>query len=72
MATRTTYTGVVTAFDDPAGLGEVTGHDGAVHPFHCTAIADGTRTIPVGVAVSYAVVPGRSGRWEAVQVRPAG
>jgi hypothetical protein len=46
----------------------VTGDDGRVRPFHCTAIADGTRTIPVGVAVSYTVVPGRSGRWEAVQV----
>ena len=68
MATARLLRGEVTAFDDHVGLGEVTGDDGRVRPFHCTAIADGTRTIPVGVAVSYTVVPGRSGRWEAVQV----
>lgn len=62
----------MTAFDEHAGLGEVTGVDGTVHPFHCTAIADGTRTIPVGAAVTFAVVPGRSGRWEAVQVDRTG
>ena len=58
----------MTAFDEHAGLGEVTAQDGTVHPFHCTAIADGTRTIDVGVAVTFAVVPGRSGEWEAVQI----
>jgi cold shock CspA family protein len=58
----------VTAFDEHAGLGEVTARDGTVHPFHCTDIADGTRTIDVGVAVTFAVVPGRSGEWEAVQI----
>ncbi len=68
MATRSSTRGTVTSFDEHVGLGEVTGDDGRVRPFHCTAIADGTRTIPVGVAVSYTVVPGRSGRWEAVQV----
>ncbi len=68
MATRSSSHGTVTAFDERAGLGEVTARDGTIHPFHCTAIADGTRTIDVGVAVRFAVVPGRSGSWEAVQI----
>ena len=68
MATARLLRGEVTAFDDHVGLGEVTADDGAVRPFHCTAIADGTRTIPVGATVTYTVVPGRSGRWEAVQL----
>ena len=71
MATRSLRTGAVTAFDDPAGLGEVTSADGAVHPFHCTAIADGSRSIEVGAAVTFTLVPGRSGRWEAVQLTRA-
>jgi CspA family cold shock protein len=58
-------TGTVTAFDGPRGLGEVTATDGAVFPFHCTQIADGTRTIPVGAAVDFAKVPGLLGTWEA-------
>ena len=38
-------TGTVTAFDEPRGLGEVAGDDGVTYPFHCTGIADGSRTI---------------------------
>jgi cold shock CspA family protein len=68
MATRPLRHGTVTEFDEHAGLGTVRADDGGLHPFHCTAIADGTRTIPVGTAVVFTVVPGRSGRWEAVQV----
>ena len=64
-------TGVVTAFDEPVGLGTVTTADGDEHAFHCTAIADGTRTIEVGAEVEFEVVPGRLGRWEATDLRPA-
>jgi hypothetical protein len=49
----------------------VTDDDGDVLPFHCTAIADGSRSILVGTAVSYAVRPGPLGRWEAAGLRPA-
>jgi cold shock CspA family protein len=63
-----TVEGVVTQFDDPRGLGEVTAHDGTVYPFHCTAIVDGTRTIAEGAEVRFEVVAGRSGRWEATGV----
>ena len=64
--------GVVATFDDPEGYGTVT----AAEPegtwfFHCTAIADGTRTIEVGAAVTFEVVPGRLGRYEATDLRPA-
>ncbi len=69
-ATLGTRTGTVTSFDDPRGLGEITADDGTVHAFHCTAIADGTRTIEVGTAVHFAVVAGRLGRWEAAAITP--
>jgi cold shock CspA family protein len=62
--------GVVTAFDEPRGLGEVTADDGVVHAFHCTAIADGSRTIEVGTAVTFDVFAGRMGRWEARSIEP--
>jgi cold shock CspA family protein len=69
VATRPLLQGTVTSFDDAAGLGEVRSTDGAVHPFHCTSIADGSRTIEVGAAVDFAVVAGRGGSWEAVRLR---
>ena len=61
--------GVVTAFDDHKGYGSVRSDDGTELFFHCTSIADGTRTIEVGVTVEYEVVPGRLGRWEAADLR---
>lgn len=59
--------GVVTEFDDPRGLGTIEA-GGQAYPFHCTAIADGTRTIEVGTSVAFAVRPGLMGRWEATAV----
>jgi CspA family cold shock protein len=63
-------TGVVARFDDPRGIGVVRTDDGAELGFHCTAIADGSRSIDEGVAVDFRVAPGRQGRWEAVDLRP--
>jgi cold shock CspA family protein len=68
MATRQRRRGVVTTFDEAAGMGVVTDAEGSEVPFHCTAIADGTRTIPVGVDVTFDLVPGRSGAWEAARI----
>ena len=62
--------GRVVTFDDPAGYGTVQDDDGQEHPFHCTAIAGGGRTIEVGAEVCYDVVPGRQGRWEATNLTP--
>ena len=63
-------TGSVSAFDDTAGYGELTDDEGAVWWFHCTAIADGSRTIAVGAPVRFRVAPGHLGRYEGVDVRP--
>jgi cold shock CspA family protein len=63
---------VVESCDDPPGLGVGGSDDGVDYPFHCTAVADGTRTIAVGAPVSFRVAPGRMGRWEAVDLRPTG
>jgi hypothetical protein len=43
--------GSVTDFSPERGLGEVRLDDGVVLGFHATAIADGTRQIPVGTRV---------------------
>lgn len=60
--------GTVTAFDKASGLGEITGGDGSVYPFHSTVIAGGTRDITAGASVEFEVVPGHLGRWEAAAV----
>ena len=60
--------GVVASFDEPRGLGVITTSEGDEVPFHCTAIADGTRTISVGERVRFRLVPGPMGRWEASRV----
>ncbi len=64
-----TAKGTVTAFDERRGLGEVTAEDDRVYPFHCTEVADGTRSIAVGTQVGFDIVPGHLGRWEAAAIR---
>ncbi len=64
--------GRVASFDDPGGYGTVVADDGrGPWFFHCTAIADGTRTIEDGAAVTFEVVAGHQGRYEARDIRPA-
>jgi cold shock CspA family protein len=63
--------GVVASFDDPRGLGVVRSDDGSEFPFHCTAIADGTRAIDEGARVRFEVVAGHMGRWEASRITNA-
>ena len=62
--------GRVSSFRDEEGLGQVTADDGRELEFHCTAIADGSRTIDVGRRVTFEVRPGHRGRWEAADIRP--
>jgi cold shock CspA family protein len=57
--------GRVVAFDAHRGLGVVEGRDGTRYDFHCTRITDGSRSVPVGAAVRFDLVPGALGRWEA-------
>jgi cold shock CspA family protein len=63
-------TGEVRAFSERRGLGEIAADDATVYPFHCTRIADGTRTIAVGTRVEFTIMPGPLGRWEAAAIRP--
>jgi cold shock CspA family protein len=67
-----TRRGRVARFDEARGLGTVRSGDGEEVGFHCTAVADGSRTVPEGAEVEYEVVPGHLGRWEAASVRPLG
>lgn len=60
--------GIVTAFNDAHGLGEITDSASVVWPFHCVSIADGTRTIEVGRAVMFRT-GFRVARPEAVSIR---
>jgi cold shock CspA family protein len=58
--------GVVASFDDARGYGTVSrSGDGTELFLHCTAIADGTRTIGVGQRVRFVTVAGHLGRLEA-------
>ena len=66
-----TAEGVVETFDHHAGYGTVRDTDGGEWSFHCTAIADGTRSVPVGATVTFQLVPGHLGRWEATALHPA-
>jgi hypothetical protein len=45
--------------------------DGTRVAFHCTQIADGSRSVPVGAVVRYELRAGQLGRWEAVAVTAA-
>jgi cold shock CspA family protein len=65
----TTHEGTVRSFDAPRGLGVVVDDGGTDYPFHCTAIADGTRTIAPGTRVRFEVSPGL-GQWEAAALEP--
>ena len=63
--------GTVTAFDERRGLGTITADDGATYGFHATRIADGTRKIATGTAVTFELAPANLGRWEAAAITPA-
>jgi cold shock CspA family protein len=62
-------TGTVVAFDERRGLGEIES-EGEHYPFHCTAVADGSRVVSVGAEVEFVVAPGPAGRWEAAHIEP--
>ena len=64
-------TGVVATFDEGRGIGEIENGEGSRYFFHCTRIADGSRTIAPRTAVEFEIVAGHLGRWEAVAIKPA-
>ncbi|HUR17453.1 MAG TPA: cold shock domain-containing protein [Acidimicrobiales bacterium] len=53
--------GRVAEFDDHKGYGWIEDSAGRRLFFHCTAIADGSRTITAGASVAFEVVEGRMG-----------
>jgi cold shock CspA family protein len=68
MATIPPRFGDVAEFDEARGLGTVRDAEGHELGFHCTQIADGSRTIAVGAPVVFVVAPGSLGRWEATSI----
>jgi hypothetical protein len=62
--------GEIVDFDEARGVGLVQVVGGRSAPFHCTAIADGSRRIEVGTVVALRLAAGRLGRTEARWVRP--
>ncbi|HEX2023175.1 MAG TPA: cold shock domain-containing protein [Acidimicrobiales bacterium] len=64
--------GTVAHFDEHKGLGTVRADDGRELPFHCTSIADGSRTVETGARVNFSVVAGHLGRWEAADLAEVG
>jgi len=66
--------GRVVDYDERRGLGTVAADpmpgagDPGPLPFHCTAIADGSRSIEPGLAVAFSVVASHGGGREAVAV----
>lgn len=68
MSVRRHEPGVVAAFDDAVGVGRILDASGALVPFHCVSIVDGTRWIAEGTAVTFTRRLGPSGLLEAVDV----
>ncbi len=64
--------GVVAGFDEAGGLGVVSAPGIAELSFHCTAIADGTRTIGVGERVVFEIVAAHRGQLEAASILKLG
>jgi hypothetical protein len=68
---KASYTGRIASFDEFVGRGEVEARGGMRFPFHCTAIADGTRSIALDTPVRFRLVPGPLGALEATRITAA-
>ena len=60
--------GAIAEFDEHKGVGTVEDYDSRRLFFHCTAIADGSRSIVVGTTVVFQVAAGHGGHWEATSI----
>ena len=73
------HVGTVTTFDEKVGSGTIAvATDAGVpvpqlpgpqFPFHCVSLADGSRHIEPGTAVTFAINPRQPGIWEATNIR---
>ena len=76
LSTGAGYLGVVADFDEAAGLGTVAFHGADVNldrwtlGFHCTQIADGSRSIATGTRVRFQIMPVNLGHFEASAIAP--
>ena len=61
--------GVVATFDDHVGAGTIAEDGQPDWPFHCTSIADGSRTIAVGTPVHFRSSPVRTASRRSPSVR---
>jgi cold shock CspA family protein len=68
MASERHRRGVVTEFDAHKGWGTVTESDGSRWFFQCTRIADGSRSIEPGTAVTFRLEARLPGRYEATEL----
>lgn len=64
----TVHSGTIAEFDEHKGIGLVVRSDGRRLFFHCTALADGSRSITVGAKVVFQAAAGHGGHWEATSV----
>lgn len=62
------YSGRIATFDEFAGRGEIEARGGMHFPFHCTAIADGSRAVAADAPVKFRLVPGPLGALEATAI----
>jgi cold shock protein len=67
---KASYSGRVASFDEHVGRGEIEARGGMHFPFHCTAIADGSRAIAPHTPVHFRLVIGPLGQLEAAAVAP--
>ncbi len=65
----TVQIGTVSSFDERVGLGTVRVEGNDSYLFHCTQIADGSRTIDEGTKVIFVLVARHGGVWEAAQLQ---
>ena len=68
LTSTAVLSGIVTEFSDGRGLGTVTSGDGNSFLFHVIEVVDGSRTIDVGQAVTFQLLP-KFGRLQAGSVR---
>ncbi|MGB8861232.1 MAG: hypothetical protein WCC60_18385 [Ilumatobacteraceae bacterium] len=66
-AAGSAHLGTIVAFDAAVGLGEVERDDGAHFSFHCIELSDGTRSIEVGVPVTFRLLC-KLGRYQAADI----
>jgi cold shock CspA family protein len=69
---RLAFQGTVVSFDERRGIGEILDDSGEALGFHCVEIHDQSRKIDEGARVTFEVVPGAGGRFEAARILKVG